>query len=102
MFNTIGRLIALSNSLQIAQTVEEAYAALAAQAMAISGAGHASLALVTADGHALTLVYGAGSPLPWPAARVPVANSRLGDVARTGTAFVRPGGDETPSSLYVD
>lgn len=100
--DTVETFIALSKALQAARTAEAAYSALAAQAMAAASATHASLALLRADGQTLTIAYTAGTPLSWPDPSVPVVNSRLGWVIRTGRAFGGTLLSAEPQTPYVD
>ena len=100
--DTIGTFIALTKEFEAARTQEAVYAALTAQALALVHATHASIALLSEEAETVTIAQTAGTPLSWPDPAVPVVNSRLGWVIRTGRAL---GGTlliPEPQASYVD
>lgn len=100
--DVVETFIALTKEFEAARTPEAVYAALAARAMALVQATHASVALLSEEGETLAIAETAGAPLSWPDPAVPVVNSRLGWVIRTGRAL---GGTlliPEPQASYVD
>ena len=85
--DTVGTFIALSKEFQAAPTAEAAYAALAAHAMTLANATHASVALLSAEGQTLTIAHTAGAPLAKPDPAVPEVKGRLDRVIQAGRAF---------------
>lgn len=100
--DTVGTFIALSKDFQAARTAEAAYAALAAHAMILANATHASLALLSADGQTLSIAHSGGAPLSWLDPAVPEVRGRLSRVIQTGRAFAGTLLSTEPQASSVD